>query len=106
MQDYTAEQLGDIRVEEINNKTRGRFSIVVVQPRSNDQVLVLEPAMWDAAEEKVKQMILAGVDESDIRFTHRTSDELTTDGLPLRPVREGLFWTLRDQAQLEEGATK
>ncbi len=105
MKDYTPEQLGPVSVEPINKKTRGRFSIVVVQPRSNDQVCVLEPADWDKAEIKVKEMMMAGVDESDIRFVYR-SEEQETDGLPLRPIREGLFWTYKDQWQLEEGATR
>ncbi|WBV42707.1 hypothetical protein [Pseudoroseomonas cervicalis] len=100
MRDYTADQIGEIKVKPINARTKGTYSLVVVQPASNDQVLVLEPCDWDHGRHRVVQMVRAGVDPLDIRFCHRADGLVETDGLPLRPCSEALWWTHSDQRRL------
>lgn len=102
MTDYSEEQLGDIRVQPLNSKTKGRFSLVVVQPSSNEQLLLLEPCDWDVGRARVVSMVRAGVDPADIRFSWRGDGQLNTDGLPLRPCMEALWWTERDQRLLDK----
>ncbi|ACB28225.1 hypothetical protein [Methylobacterium radiotolerans] len=95
--DYTPEQIGEIRVHPLNTRTKGQYSLVIVQPKSNEQILVLEPCDWDHGRNRVVQMVAAGVDPFDIRFTFRKREQLETDGLPLRPCSEALWWTSRDE---------
>lgn len=99
--DYTAEQIGDTLVHPINGRTKGRYSLLVVQPLSNQQVVVIEPCDWDAGHKRVQQMVRAGVGPADIRFCWRPDGQLSTDGLPLRPVAEALWWTAVEQAIME-----
>lgn len=102
MTDYRDEQLGEVWVRPINRKTRGWYSLVVVQPASNDQVLLLEPCDWDAGRKRVVQMVRAGVDPADIRFSWRPGGCLGTDGLTLQQVGLALWWTPQDQRRLDK----
>lgn len=100
--DYTAEQLGEISVSPINRRTKGRYTLIVVQPKTNDQITIIEPCDWDVGRARVMQMVRAGVDPADIRYCWRPGDRLDTDGLPLQPCRTALWWTDRDQCRLEK----
>lgn len=102
MTDYSEEQLGEIRVHPITVKTKGRYSLVVVQPASNEQVLLLEPCDWDVGRNRVVHMVRAGVDPADIRFCFRPDRCLDTDGLPLQQIDRSLWWTPRDQRRLDK----
>lgn len=101
--DYSAEQLGEILVSPINMRSEGRYTLLVVQPKTNDQVTVIEPCDWDVGRSRVVQMVRAGVDPADIRFCWRPDGCLDTDGQPLQSCRAALWWTDEDQRAFDEG---
>lgn len=92
---YSPDQIGDIDIRSINLRTIDQFSLILIQP-DNEQLLIMEPCSWPKVAQRVKDMISRGVDPFDIRFTMRQRDQIETDGLPLKHLNEGLFWTLRD----------
>lgn len=101
MQDYNKSQLGDPAVRPLHGRVKGMYSLVVVQPKSGDHVTLLEPCDWDHGRAKTHDLVRNGVDPFDIRFVHRKSDQLETDGLPLRHASEALWWTHQDQVEFE-----
>lgn len=107
MQDYTPDQIGNVSVSPINTKTKGMFSLVLIQPQSGDHITILEPCDWSQGRSKVVEMIKAEIDPFDIRFVRRpNSSTLETEGLPLSHINEILWWTQQDQNALDEELRK
>lgn len=103
-EDYPPEQIGETRVHPINTQTKGRYALVLVQPRTNTQVLILEPCDWDVGRRRVLELVARGVNPADLWAVRRPEGCLDTEGLSMCNLNAVLWWTHQDQAPSETPA--